>query len=110
MDERDIATIMRWPFTDFCSDGELDGAHPRGFGSFPRVLGHYVREQHVLTLEEAVRRMTTLAAANVGVADRGRILPGLAADLVLFDPATVGDRATLKEPHALSTGINTVWV
>ena len=110
MDERDIATILKWPFANICSDGELDGAHPRGFGSFPRVLGHYVREQHVLPLEEAVRRMTTLAAANVGVVDRGRILPGLAADLVLFDPATVGDRATLKDPHALSTGIARVWV
>ncbi|HJQ21527.1 MAG TPA: serine hydrolase [Gemmatimonadaceae bacterium] len=110
MDERDIATIMRWPFTNFCSDGELDGAHPRGFGSFTRVLGKYVRDEHVLTLEDAVRRMTTLAAANVGITDRGRILPGMAADLVLFDPNTVGDRATLADPHALSTGINTVWV
>ena len=110
MDERDIATILRWPYANICSDGELDGAHPRGFGSFPRVLGRYVREQHVLSLEEAVRRMTTLAAANVGITGRGRIAPGQAADLVLFDPATVGDRATLAEPHALSTGINTVWV
>src|SRR5436190_1453124 len=110
MDERDIATILRWPYANICSDGELDGAHPRGFGSFPRVLGHYVREQHVLTLEDAVRRMTTLAARNVGITDRGRILPGQAADLVLFDPATVADRATLQQPHAVSAGINTVWV
>jgi N-acyl-D-amino-acid deacylase len=110
MDERDIASIMRWKFTDFCSDGALDGAHPRGFGSFPRVLGHYVRDLKVLTLEEAVRKMTSLAAVNVGITDRGIIRPGLAADLVLFDPATVGDRATIKTPHALSTGIKTVWV
>lgn len=110
MDERDIATIMRWPFTDFCSDGELDGAHPRGYGAFARVLGTYVRERHVLGLEEAIRRMTSLAAANVGLSDRGIIRPDLAADLVLFDPKTVGDRATLKEPHVLSTGIKTVWV
>ncbi|HEY7236432.1 MAG TPA: serine hydrolase [Gemmatimonadaceae bacterium] len=110
MDERDIASIMRWKFTDFCSDGALDGAHPRGFGSFPRVLGRYVRDLHVLTLEDAVRKMTSLAASNVGITDRGIIRPGLAADLVLFDPATVGDRATIENPHALSTGIETVWV
>ena len=110
MDERDIASIMRWKFTDFCSDGALDGAHPRGFGTFPRVLGHYVRELKVMPLAEAVRKMTSLAAANVGITDRGIIRRGLAADLVLFDPATVGDRATIKNPHALSTGIRTVWV
>ena len=110
MDERDIRTILRWPFANLCSDGELDGAHPRGFGSFPRVLGRYVREQRVLTLEEAVRKMTSLAAANVGVPDRGVIRPGMWADLVLFDPATVADNATIKQPHALSSGIRTVWV
>ncbi|HKW47205.1 MAG TPA: serine hydrolase, partial [Gemmatimonadaceae bacterium] len=110
MDERDIASIMRWKFTDFCSDGALDGAHPRGFGTFPRVLGHYVRDLQVLPLAEAVRKMTSLAAANVGITDRGIIRPGLAADLVLFDPATVNDRATIKNPHALSTGIQIVWV
>ena len=110
MDERDIASIMRWKFTNICSDGALDGAHPRGFGSFPRVLGHYVRELKVLTLEDAVRKMTSLSASNVGISDRGVIRPGLAADLVLFDPKSVGDRATIKDPHALSTGIKTVWV
>jgi N-acyl-D-aspartate/D-glutamate deacylase len=110
MDERDIATIMRWPFTDFCSDGELDGAHPRGFGAFPRVLGTYVRERHVLTLEDAIRRMTSLAASNVGISDRGIIRPDLQADLVLFDPKTIADHATIQDPHALSTGIKTVWV
>jgi N-acyl-D-amino-acid deacylase len=110
MDERDIASIMRWPFTDFCSDGALDGAHPRGFGSFPRVLGHYVRDLKVLSLEEAVRKMTSLSAHNVGITDRGVIRPGLAADLVLFDPNTIIDRATMKEPHAVATGIETVWV
>jgi N-acyl-D-amino-acid deacylase len=110
MDERDIATIMRWPFTNICSDGELDGSHPRGFGAFTRVLGRYSREQGVLTLAEAVRRMTSLSAANVGIMDRGIIRPGLAADLVLFDPATVSDRATMQAPHAQSVGIRTVWV
>jgi N-acyl-D-amino-acid deacylase len=110
MDERDIVRLLRWPDTDICSDGELDGPHPRGFGSFTRVLGRYVREQRVLTLEDAVRKMTSLSAANVGLTDRGIIRGGMAADLVLFDPATVIERATIAEPHATSIGIQTVWV
>jgi N-acyl-D-amino-acid deacylase len=110
MDERDIARLLRWANTNICSDGELNGPHPRGFGSFTRILGRYVREQHVLTLEDAVRKMTSLAAANVGLADRGMIRAGMAADLVLFDPATVVERATIAEPHATSVGIQTVWV
>jgi N-acyl-D-amino-acid deacylase len=110
MDERDIARIIAWPYANICTDGELEGRHPRGFGSFPRVLGRYVRDQHVVSLPEAIRKMTSLAAANVGLRDRGRVAPGMRADLVLFDPATVGDRATPSEPHALSTGIAKVWV
>ena len=110
MDERDIAKIIAWPFANICTDGELEGKHPRGFGSFPRVLGRYVREQHVVTLPEAIRKMTSLAAANVGIHDRGRIAPGMRADLVLFDPNTVIDRATPGDPHALSVGIVKVWV
>lgn len=110
MEEQDIARIIAWPWANICTDGELDGKHPRGFGSFTRVLGRYVRDQHVVTLPEAIRKMTSLAATNVGIADRGRIAPGLAADLVLFDPSTVLDRATPTDPHALSTGIVKVWV
>ena len=110
MDERDIVDLYRWPFTNVCSDGALDGGHPRGFGSFPRVLGRYVREQRMLTLEDAVRKMTSLAAANVGVVDRGVIKPGAPADLVLFDAATIDDRATIRDPHATSAGVKLVWV
>ena len=110
MDERDIARIIAWPYANICTDGELVGKHPRGFGSFPRVLGRYVREEHVVSFPEAIRKMTSLAAANVGIADRGRIAPGMRADLVLFDPATVIDRATPAEPHAVSAGIAKVWV
>ena len=110
MDERDVVTLLQWPWTNICSDGELDGKHPRGYGAFTRVLGRYVREQHVLTLEEAVRKMTTLAAANVGLRGRGRVSVGMYADLVLFDPATVLDRATLQDPHAVSAGIRMTWV
>ena len=110
MDERDIEKIMAWPFTNICTDGELDGRHPRGFGSFTRVLGRYVRERHVVSLPEAIRKMTSLAADNVGIPNRGRVVPGAFADLVLFDPATVIDNATPADPHAISTGIAKVWV
>ena len=109
MDERDIERLYRWPFASVSSDGALRGAHPRGFGSFPRVLGHYVRDRKVMPLEEAVRRMTSLPAKSLGV-DRGTIKVGAPADLVLFDPATVADRATIKDPHMSSLGINPVWV
>ncbi|MBP7549263.1 MAG: D-aminoacylase [Gemmatimonadaceae bacterium] len=110
MDEPDIVRLMQWEHTNFCSDGALDGAHPRGFGSFTRVLGRYVREQRVMPLEQAIRQMTSLSAAHVGLRRRGTIAPGNYADLVLFDPATVIDNATPKAPHAVSTGIVRVWV
>ena len=110
MDERDVVRLLQWRFANICTDGDLNGAHPRGFGAFPRVLGRYVRGQHVLTLAEAVRRMTSLAAANVGLIDRGLIAPRKYADLVLFDPRTVIDRATTADPHAVAEGIDTVWV
>ena len=110
MTESDLERLLAWPHTNLCTDGELDGRHPRGFGAFPRVLGRYVRERKVLSLEEAVRKMTSLAADHAGLADRGRLVPGAHADLVLFDPATVIDRATTSDPHALSTGIERVWV
>jgi N-acyl-D-amino-acid deacylase len=110
MEERDVVRLLQWPFTNICTDGELAGAHPRGYGSFTRVLGRYVREQHALTLPEAIRKMTSLAASNVGLVDRGTIAAGRYADLVLFDPHTVADRATTADPHRTSIGIDTVWV
>jgi N-acyl-D-amino-acid deacylase len=110
MAEEDVARLIAWPFANICSDGALDGAHPRGFGAFTRALGVFVRDRHTITLEEAVRKMTSLAAANVGLMGRGAIAPGQAADLVLFDPAAVADRATTDDPHAVSSGIRSVWV
>ena len=110
MVESDVEKIMQWPHTNLSTDGALNGPHPRGFGAFPRYLGVYVRERKILSLEEAVRRMTSLAAAHMGIRDRGRIVPGMYADLVLFDPATVLDRATPQEPHLTSVGISRVWV
>jgi len=110
MVQPDIDRLWRWPFANVSSDGALNGAHPRGFGAFPRFYRMAVRERHLLSLEEAVRRMTTLAAANVGITNRGRIAPGMFADLVLLDTAALADRATPKEPHLTATGVRAVWV
>ncbi len=110
MDEPDIESIMAWPHTVIGSDGELAGVHPRGFGSFTRFLGHYIRERNVISLEEGIRRMTSLSAQHVGIAERGSIRVGHYADLVLFDPETVKDRSTPEAPHVSSVGIEKVWV
>lgn len=110
MSEADVAALTKWPFANFCSDGMSTGGHPRGFGAFPRVLGRYVREQKVLGLEDAIRRMTSLAADNVGLRERGLVKPGFFADLVLFDAARVMDRATTAAPTTPSPGIHTVIV
>ena len=101
---------MQWPFTNICSDGTSNGLHPRGFGSFPKVAGPYVRDRHLFSLEEAVRKMTSLAARNVGIEQRGTIAAGTFADLVLFDPTAITDHATFETPQAMATGVQTVWV
>jgi dihydroorotase/N-acyl-D-amino-acid deacylase len=115
LDDGDVERIMRHPQTMIASDGRLaqpgDGhPHPRWYGTFPRVLGHYVREKHVLRLEEAVHKMTALPASRLRIADRGRVAEGLFADLVIFDPATVADQATFAAPHQYPRGINVVIV
>lgn len=110
MVEGDLERLLAWPQTNLCTDGQLDGKHPRGFGSYPRVLGRYVRERHVLDLATAIRKATALAADHIGLTDRGRLVPGAYADLVLFDPATIADRATTDDPHALADGLERVWV
>jgi N-acyl-D-amino-acid deacylase len=110
MDEGDIERLLLWPHTDIGTDGELWGPHPRGYGTFTRILGRHVRELGLLSLEAAVHKMTGQPAARLGLEDRGLIRPGMAADLVLFDPATVLDRATTEDPQALSAGIEKVWV
>ena len=109
MSETDIHNFMKWPYISICSDGTMRG-HPRGHGSFTRVLGRYVREEKLMPLETAIQKMTSLAAANVGIKNRGLIAPGYFADLVLFNPDTVIDNATIENPTALSTGIESVWV
>lgn len=115
MDEADVERIMRHPWTAIASDGSLQRPgsgvpHPRAYGTFPRVLGVYVRERGVLTLPDAVRKMTSLPAWRLGLADRGRIAEGLVADITVFDPATVKDRATFTEPHQYPEGIRHVVV
>src|SRR5439155_338592 len=84
--------------------------HPRSYGTFPRVLGTYARDEHVLTLEDAVRKMTSLPASRVALRDRGVLRAGAAADVVVFDPQTVADRATFDEPHRYPAGIPLVIV
>jgi N-acyl-D-amino-acid deacylase len=110
MIDEDIDKLIVWPHASICSDGSLDSLHPRGRGAFTKVLRVYVRDKKLLTLEEAIRKMTGLSAANVGIAERGLIRNGAYADLVLFDPATVADRSTFEDPKALSVGIDKVWV
>ena len=110
MSEDDLRWFIAHPDIMFCSDGELHGSHPRGAGAFPRVLGHYVREARVLPLTEAIRKMTSLPASQLGLADRGRIAAGYVADLVVFDPAVVIDRSTVEHPQAPPLGIPHVMV
>lgn len=110
MIDSDIKAFYQQPWVMVASDGGIDDAHPRGAGSFPRVLGLYVREQHWLTLAEAIRKMTSLPAQRLGWKDRGVIREGAFADLVLFNPDTVIDRSTYTNPTALPTGIEKVFV
>jgi dihydroorotase/N-acyl-D-amino-acid deacylase len=115
LDSADVDRIMRHPRTMIASDGRLvqpgEGhPHPRWYGTFPRVLGHYVRERRIIPLEEAVRKMTSMPAGRLGLEGRGRIAEGAHADLVIFDPATIADRATFQAPHQYPVGIPFVFV
>ena len=112
MDESDVRRILTFPKTMIGSDGmpHDEHPHPRLWGTFPRVLGHYARDEQLFSLETAVHKMSGLAAEELALPGRGRIEPGFAADLVLFDPAGVSDRATFAEPRARSAGVERVWV
>lgn len=111
MDEQDVRRIMAYPYTMIGSDGLHDEhSHPRLWGTFPRVLGHYVRELGLLSLEDAVHKMTGLTAAQFGLTDRGQLKAGFYADIVIFDPETVADRATFDRPKEASAGIELVMV
>jgi N-acyl-D-amino-acid deacylase len=119
IDEADLKLAMQQPWVSVGSDGSALATtgplrsgvpHPRNFGTFPRVLGKYVREEHVISLEQAVHKMTGLTASQLHFTDRGLIKNGFAADLVIFDPATVADRATFTDPFQYPVGIETVVV
>ena len=110
MIESDIKALYQQPWVMVASDGGIGAAHPRGAGTFPRVLGVFVREKHWLTLPEAIRKMTSLPAERLNWKDRGVIREGAFADLVLFNPDTIIDRSTYANPTALSTGIEKVFV
>jgi len=110
--EDNVRTILRHRGTMIGSDGLPNDRfpHPRLWGTFPRVLGHYSRDQKLFSLAEAVRKMTSLPAQRFGLTDRGWVREGYAADLVLFDPATVRDTATFADPVNAAAGIEAVWV
>lgn len=107
---RSTAAILSHPSVLICSDGMLSGRHPRGYGAFPRVLGRYVREKGVVTLEEPIAKMTGRSAGRLGLGDRGVVGPCRKADLVVFDPATIADRGTPADPAQSPVGIDVVIV
>ncbi len=110
MNESDVRNFITAPWSMVSSDGGIGSRHPRGTGTFTRVLGRFVRENKWMTLEEAIRKMTSFPAWRLGLKDRGLIKKGYRADLVLFDRDSVIDNATFSEPQKLSSGIVTVWV
>jgi N-acyl-D-aspartate/D-glutamate deacylase len=119
MSEADMTAALKSPFVSFCTDtgarahdGPLSGSksHPRGWGSYPRILGRYVRDEKLLPLELAIHKMTGMPAANVGLKQRGLLREGYFADITVFDPKTVMDRATFAEPNHYPVGINFVIV
>ena len=117
MSEENVRLQLRQPWIKFGTDAEgLDPehatslAHPRAYGTFPRILGKYVRDEKVMPLEEAIRKMTSAVADRLSIRDRGLLREGFHADVVIFDPETIADRATYEKPHQLSVGIKHVFV
>jgi dihydroorotase/N-acyl-D-amino-acid deacylase len=117
MSEDNVKLQIKQPWMKFGTDaGANDPAtavgmtHPRAYGNFPRLFGKYVREEQVLSLEDAVRKATSAVATRLSIGDRGLIKEGMKADIVVFDPATIADKATFEKPHQLSVGVNAVIV
>jgi len=115
MNEEDVERIMKFPYTMIASDGRLTEfqkgfPHPRAYGTFPRVLGHYVREKALISLEEAIRKMTSLPAQRLGLKDRGLLKVGMKADITIFNPDVIVDKATFTQPHQYPLGIHYVIV
>ena len=119
MSEQNVRRAVTLPWVSFGSDAGSMAAegvflkqstHPRAYGNFARLLGRYVRDEGVLPLQEAIRKLTTLPATNLALRERGALLPGYVADVVVFDPATVQDHATYDDPHRYATGVVHVFV
>ena len=119
MSEDNVKRQIQQPWVSFGSDASFMAAegvflktstHPRAYGNFARLLGKYVRDEHVIPIEEAIRRLTSLPADNLRVKDRGRLVAGQFADVVVFDPKTIADRATYEKPHQYAVGVKHVWV
>lgn len=117
MSEENVRMQLKSPWVSIGTDAggvDPDSAtgivHPRAYGSYPRILGRYVREQKLLTLEDAVRRMSSAVASRLALRDRGSLHRGMYADVIVFDPATIIDLATAEKPHQLSRGVEQVWV
>ena len=119
MSEDNLRKQLRQPWVMFGSDARApaaegktleSGAHPRTYGNIARLIGKYVREEKVIPLEEAVRRLTSLPAETLNIPERGRLAPGYFADLVVFDPEVVADRATFENPHQYAVGVLHVLV
>jgi N-acyl-D-amino-acid deacylase len=119
MNEANVALGLRQPWVKISTDAggvdpasakNLEPTHPREYGTYPCVLGKYVREDRLLTLGDAIRKMSGAVAARLGLRDRGLLLPGCYADVLLFDAETISDQATFENAHQLSIGINDVWV
>jgi dihydroorotase/N-acyl-D-amino-acid deacylase len=117
MDEANVAMQLKQPWmkigTDaagYDPDSTRDLVHPRSYGTYPRILGKYVRDEKVLPLEDAVRKMSGAVASRLSIADRGLLHEGMYADVVIFDPATIAERSTYERPHQLSVGVRDVWV
>ena len=119
MDEENVKKQIRYPWVSFGSDGESSAPegvflksnpHPRAYGNFARLLGKYVRDEKVISLQEAIRRLTTLPATNLGLDQRGALKAGYFADVVIFDPNTIADKATFEKPHQFAVGVRDVFV
>jgi N-acyl-D-amino-acid deacylase len=119
MSEENVKRQIALPWVSFGSDAASmasesvflkTSTHPRAYGNFARLLGKYVRDEHVIPIEEAVRKLTSLPAANLRIKERGRLTQGYFADVVVFDPKTIGDHATYEKPHQYATGVRHVWV
>jgi N-acyl-D-amino-acid deacylase len=119
MSEENVKRKIALPWVSFCSDAGApapegvflkSNTHPRAYGSFARLLGKYVRDEQVISLQGAVHRLSALPAENLGLRDRGRLTPGFFADVVVFEPGTIQDHATYEQPHQLATGVHHVFV